>query len=61
MMLENRLTVKLLHSRSSLEEGTLYEISVCAMNRAGERPCVESTNRTREVPPEQPSIPMTTL
>eukprot|EP00800_Vazella_pourtalesii_P016553 TRINITY_DN480_c0_g2_i4.p1 TRINITY_DN480_c0_g2~~TRINITY_DN480_c0_g2_i4.p1 ORF type:complete len:1009 (-),score=204.90 TRINITY_DN480_c0_g2_i4:34-2985(-) len=39
---------------TNLEEGTLYEISVCALNRAGEGPCVESTNRTREIPPEQP-------
>ena len=35
-----------------LEEGALYEISVCALNRAGEGPCVESSNRTREIPPE---------
>ena len=27
---------------TNLEEGTLYEISVCALNRAGEGPCVES-------------------
>ena len=27
---------------------------MCALNRAGEGPCVESTNRTREIPPEQP-------
>ena len=39
---------------TNLEEGALYEISVCALNRAGEGPCVESTNRTREIPPEQP-------
>ena len=39
---------------TNLEEGTLYEISVCALNRAGEGPCVESINRTREIPPEQP-------
>ena len=39
---------------TNLEEGALYEISVCALNRVGEGPCVESTNRTREIPPEQP-------
>ena len=37
---------------TDLKEGALYEISVCALNRAGEGPCVESTNRTREIPPE---------
>ena len=39
---------------TNLEEGALYDISVCALNRVGEGPCVESTNRTREIPPEQP-------
>ena len=39
---------------TNLEEGTLYKISVCALNRAGDGPCVESTNRTREIPPGQP-------
>ena len=39
---------------TNLEEGALYEIAVCALNRAGEGPCVELTNRTREIPPEHP-------
>ncbi|KAI6661817.1 Phosphatidylinositol phosphatase PTPRQ-like isoform X2 [Oopsacas minuta] len=39
---------------TNLEEGALYEISVCALSAAGEGPCVESTNRTREIPLGQP-------
>ena len=39
---------------TNLEEGALYEIAVCALNSAGDGPCVELTNRTREIPPEQP-------
>ena len=52
---ERNFTTQSVHvNLTNLEEGALYEISVCALNRAGEGPCVELTNRTRDIPPGQP-------
>ena len=37
-----------------LEEGALYVITICALNKAGVGPSIEVVIRTREIPPGQP-------
>ena len=38
---------------SNLEEGSAYEISICAFTDAGMGPCLEVVNRTEEIAPGQ--------
>ncbi|KAI6654365.1 Receptor-type tyrosine-protein phosphatase delta-like isoform X10 [Oopsacas minuta] len=49
----NFTTQSLIVNLTNLEEGALYEIEVCALNNAGEGPCLEVENRTQEIPPSQ--------
>ena len=49
----NFTTRSALTNLTNLEEGALYEVTVCAFTKAGVGPCIEIVNRTREIPPSQ--------
>ena len=49
----NFTTVSAVTNLTRLEEGALYEITICAFTQAGVGPCLEVVNRTREIPPSQ--------
>ena len=52
---ERNFTIRsCLTNLTRLEEGALYVITICALNRAGVGPCLEVVIRTRENLPSQP-------
>ena len=49
----NFTTRSALTNLTNLEEGALYEVTICAFTKVGVGPCMEIVNRTREIPPSQ--------